>query len=75
MQQASTESQTTPLLHAKTSGNHKMFTGFLISPERNLSSLLHSSSSMNLQFCHNILELYNVLVQIRVATSKTKFDI
>ena len=24
---------------------------------------------------HNILELYNVLVQVRVATSKTKLDI
>ena len=44
MQKASIESQTTPLLHLKTSGNCKVFTRFFISPGRNLSSLLHSSS-------------------------------
>ena len=27
---------------------------------------------MNLQSCHNILELYNVLVQIQFTTSKAK---
>ena len=44
MQKASTESQTTPLLHLKTSGNCKIFTMFFISLGINLSSLLHSSS-------------------------------
>ena len=42
-----------------------------------LSSLFHIqlNQKVNYNFGHNILELYNVLVQIRLTTSKTKRDI
>ena len=40
-----------------------------------MTSISKNVSIINYNLGHNIMELYNVLVQIRLTTSKTKRDI